>query len=114
MIYSSILRSLVDVAVCLLTIVPLQAQQGGTALGGTVLDPSGKVLPNATVVIKNEGSDFSRTFNTDEEGRFSAAGLPSGTYTIEVSAPGFATTVRMGQETGTGGSGNITISVWLR
>ncbi len=90
-------------------VVCLQAQQGGAALGGTVLDASGKIFPNAVVKIKNESSDYVRMVITDGEGRFSAAGLPAGTYTIEASAPGFVTTVRTGQHPGTGGADNIAL-----
>jgi hypothetical protein len=36
---------------------PLRAQAPGSAtLGGTVFDPTGRVLPNASVVVRNESS----------------------------------------------------------
>jgi iron complex outermembrane receptor protein len=91
----------------------LQAQQNstGATLAGTVLDSSGKALPNASVAAKNEASGASATATTDEVGRFSVPALPLGTYTIEVSAPGFATTQRTGQQLTAGGVENMTISL---
>ncbi|MBV8845545.1 MAG: TonB-dependent receptor, partial [Bryobacterales bacterium] len=90
----------------------LQAQNPGATIGGTVLDPSGKALPNASVAVKTEANDATvGTATTDEVGRFSVAGLPLGTYSIEVSAPGFATTKRTGQQLTAGGVENMTISL---
>jgi iron complex outermembrane receptor protein len=94
--------------------IALQAQQnpGGATLAGTVLDPSGKVLPNASVAVKSESNDaVAGMATTDEEGRFSVPGLPLGIYSIEVSAPGFATTKRTGQQLSAGGVENMTISL---
>jgi iron complex outermembrane receptor protein len=73
----------------------LQAQ---SSLAGTVLDQAGKAVPNATIAVKNESTGAVRTLTTDAEGRFSAAGLPAGAYTIEASASGFATARRVGQQ----------------
>jgi iron complex outermembrane receptor protein len=107
-------RSVYLFLICATLAAALQAQQntGGATLGGTVLDPSGKVLPNASVSVRNESNDtVAGTATTDEVGRFSVPGLPLGVYSIEVSAPGFATTKRTGQPLNAGGVENMTISL---
>ena len=78
---------------CLAWSVQLQAQTiGSTAtISGRVLDPSGQVVPGAAVSIKNDLTGAVTTASTDATGHYSAAGLPVGTYTIEVAQPGFKT-----------------------
>jgi iron complex outermembrane receptor protein len=72
----------------------LQAQNAGTAtIAGTVLDPAGKSVQGANVTVKNEAATVAQT-TTDAEGKFSAAGLPAGAYTVETTAPGFALSSR--------------------
>jgi iron complex outermembrane receptor protein len=83
------------VSVFLLLSVIAQAQQTGV-LTGTALDPKGNALPNATISIRNEATGASRNVTTDAQGHFSVSGLPIAKYTLEATAPGFATTVRHG------------------
>ncbi len=67
-----------------------QSTAGSSAtLAGKVLDPESKVVANAAVIIRNEGTNEIRTTTTDGVGHFSVAGLPPGMYTIEVAVPGF-------------------------
>jgi hypothetical protein len=68
------------------------AQSGGnsTSVTGTVSDPSGAVVPNATVEIHNPVSQFSRSTTTDDKGNFSIPNVPFNPYHLSVSAPGFA------------------------
>jgi len=54
-----------------------------------VSDPSGAVVPNVAVVIRNDGTGATRTVNTNQQGEYVAPGLPSGKYTLSVKAPGF-------------------------
>jgi Carboxypeptidase regulatory-like domain len=69
------------------------AQPGGnsTAVNGTVTDPSGSVVVNATVEIHNPVSQFDRTTSTDSAGKFTFANVPFNPYHLTVKAPGFAT-----------------------
>ena len=71
----------------------LQAQTPGGAgiIAGTVVDPEGKAIPNATVNVKNEATGAVNTVKTGSDGRFAAASLTEGTYSLDASAPGFAT-----------------------
>ncbi|MGH9629780.1 MAG: TonB-dependent receptor [Bryobacteraceae bacterium] len=60
---------------------------------GTVLDPSGAVVPGATVVVENQGTGASYNLTTDSSGSYIATALPVGTYRVSASAPGFKTRV---------------------
>ncbi len=62
--------------------------QGGIA--GTVFDASGAVVPNAKVLIHNNGNNAEQTLASDNSGFFKAPQLPPGTYTVSISAPGFS------------------------
>jgi hypothetical protein len=66
------------------------AQSGGSSISGTVLDPSGAVVPNATVEIHNPVSAFDRSTSTDSSGKFSFPNVPFNPYHMTVTAPGFA------------------------
>ncbi len=57
---------------------------------GNVIDPSNSAVPGATVAATNLGSNQSRETTTNALGGFSIATLPSGTYVVRVSKPGFA------------------------
>jgi outer membrane receptor protein involved in Fe transport len=59
------------------------------AIGGLVKDPKGSVVQGATVTIKNEETNKEATATSDDEGRFRAAQLQPGNYTVTVAASGF-------------------------
>ncbi|MBV9500567.1 MAG: TonB-dependent receptor [Acidobacteriaceae bacterium] len=59
------------------------------SLVGTVTDPSGAVVPNATVVATDVGTAQTRQDTTDPSGRYNIVNLQPGTYTVTVSAAGF-------------------------
>src|SRR5580704_17908493 len=66
------------------------AQSGGGSISGTVLDPSGAVVPNGTVQIHNPVSAFDRSTTTDSSGKFSFPNVPFNPYHMTVTAAGFA------------------------
>jgi Carboxypeptidase regulatory-like domain/TonB-dependent Receptor Plug Domain len=72
--------------------LPALAQSGGSSasISGTVLDPSGAVVPNATVEIHNPVSAFDRSTTTDSAGRFSFPNVPFNPYHLSVTGAGFA------------------------
>ncbi len=61
-------------------------------LGGIVSDPSGAAIQNAQVVIQNLATNAMWSAETTEQGSWLASGVPSGTYRITASAPGFNAT----------------------
>ena len=82
---------------CLLALfcaISLFAQEA--SISGTVVDQAGKAVVNAAVTIKNEAPQVTRNTTTNNEGYFGVNGIPAGTYTVEATAPGFATTTRTG------------------
>ena len=76
------------------------AQGGATgAIAGGVADTAGSAVVGATVRIMSEATgQMVRQLKTDSSGAFTATLLPVGTYSVEVSAPGFATTKFPGVE----------------
>ena len=66
------------------------AQSVATAdLRGTVKDPSGAAVNNATVTARDESRAFERSTTTDAEGNYQLLLLPPGHYTLTVEATGF-------------------------
>lgn len=61
---------------------------------GAVTDPSGAVLPDATVTLKNAATGTSQASKTNAQGNFRFALLGPGRYTVTVSAPGFGDSQR--------------------
>ncbi|HYK35610.1 TonB-dependent receptor [Alloacidobacterium sp.] len=59
------------------------------AIGGTVMDNSGSVVPNAAVVVQNNGTNAQQTATTDGSGYFRIIHLQPGTYSVSVTAGGF-------------------------
>src|SRR5437773_2254054 len=68
------------------------AQSAGisTSVIGTVADPSGAVVPNALVEIRNPVSGFERTATTDDAGRFAIPNVPFNPYHLIARGQGFA------------------------
>jgi hypothetical protein len=61
------------------------------AIGGTVFDASGAVVPGATVVVHNNGTNLDQTQVTDPSGFYKALHLTPAVYTVTVTAKGFET-----------------------
>ena len=70
------------------------AQTSTTSLQGTVTDPTGAAVANATVELVNVDSKTQRDANTDAQGEYRFQFLPPGTYTLTVGAAGFAPRAR--------------------
>jgi len=63
--------------------------QGSSTVRGTVKDQQGNVVAGATVLLVNEGKNFSRTQTTNEEGSYSFPAVPPDTYRVDVESGGF-------------------------
>src|SRR4051794_36634475 len=74
----------------------LAAAQSRGNISGTITDNSGAVLPGVAVVITNTDTGVERTLVTDAGGRFTAADLQPGPYSLKASLEGFATVNRSG------------------
>ena len=74
----------------MLTMVNAWAQSGtSSALAGSVLDPSGAVIPDAQVKATDVNTGSVRVVQTNPEGRFLFSQVNPGTYRMEVHAKGF-------------------------
>jgi hypothetical protein len=76
-------------------LVPLPAFAQTAATGsieGSVMDPSGAVLPGVTVVVKNVDTNQTREIVTDDNGRYRATALQPGTYEVTATLAGFQST----------------------
>jgi hypothetical protein len=65
------------------------AQVAGGTLSGTVTDPNGGGVPNASVVITNVATGVNREVTTNSNGFYTAVNLVPGTYQLKVTATGF-------------------------
>src|ERR1700749_4297070 len=89
--FSSIL---VCLGVLLLLAVSGVAQETTGGLAGTVKDPSGAVVPGATVAVKASSLVGEKSLTTDNSGYYRFSNLPPGNYTITVTGSGFETAKR--------------------
>jgi hypothetical protein len=78
--------------------VDVQAQVAGGTITGTVVDSSGRVIPNASVSITNVATGINRSMTTNEDGLYIAPNLLPASYELTFTAPGFRTDVRSGIE----------------
>lgn len=72
----------------------LHATETTGTIFGTVVDQSGRVVPNAKVTVVNLHTAAERTMQTDDHGNFLFPLLPVGSYEIRAEKTGFQTYVR--------------------
>jgi hypothetical protein len=89
---SSFLKFASSMAVALVVLFGLSATalgQSTATLQGVVTDASNAVVPNATVVVRNQNTGVERTTKTDQSGAYLVLGLLPGSYQVTVNAQGF-------------------------
>jgi hypothetical protein len=70
------------------------AQAGRGAISGLVTDPSGAIIPGASVVAMNQATGVKLSTVSSAAGLYSFVSLSPGTYEVTVSAKGFDTLVQ--------------------
>ena len=77
---------------------PLVAQGQATTgiIRGVVTDPNGAPVANASVILHETQTNFTRTLTTDAGGNFTGTLLPLGTYDVTARSVGFAEVKRTG------------------
>src|SRR5215212_7785375 len=69
------------------------AQQTAGSIEGSVTDPTGAVVPAATVTAKSKATNLTRTVTSNDEGQYKLSQLPPDTYEVRVAAANFKTSV---------------------
>ena len=73
-----------------LNALPAHAQVTGATISGTVSDPSGAAVPNATIAAKNTGTGVTNTATTNADGFYTIPNLLPGMYDVTTTASGFS------------------------
>src|SRR5579864_4682543 len=89
--YRALSLGLLFANLCLIVSAPAYAQVATAALGGTVTDPSGAVVQNATVTLRNVDTGNQMVTRTNSTGVYSIRNISPGLYLLEVAKEGFAT-----------------------
>jgi hypothetical protein len=80
----------------LCTTTAVIAQSTDATVSGLVLDPSGRVIPNADIEILNESTGVIYSGRTNETGIYTVSLLPPGQYRLQVSKIGFKSLIKPG------------------
>ncbi|MBE0656352.1 MAG: carboxypeptidase regulatory-like domain-containing protein, partial [Bryobacteraceae bacterium] len=75
---------------------PASAQVLYGSIVGTVEDPTGAVVPGATITISNPATGLTRETKADEQGRYTVPNILPGSYELKVASQGFRTSTRTG------------------
>jgi hypothetical protein len=80
-------------------------------VAGTVADPSGAVIADAAVQLRNPVTGYEQTLKTDSAGAFRFNNIPQNSYRLTATAAGFASAT---QEVDVHGSLPITVNITLK
>src|SRR5579862_2026203 len=68
--------------------------QAQAAINGTVRDTSGAIIPDASIVLHNNGTNLDRPATTNSVGAYVLTDIQPGNYDLRVSKDGFTTSVQ--------------------
>ena len=112
-VHLAVLLAIMSLGLTFVSKLHAQSRSTTASLTGTVTDPSGAVVPKATVKITNPDNGTSREAATGSTGDYSFALLLPGNYILEASAPGFKTTKQTGIVLTPGDSLNLTVRLTI-
>src|SRR5262249_1090541 len=110
-------RSTMLIALVILALAGVAQLAFGQAIDGnlvgTVVDPSGATVPNATVEVTNTATGIKATAKSGVDGLYRINNLPVGTYDVAVTASGFTTSgiKGVGVELNKTTTANVTVQV---
>ena len=81
------------ILIILLTRAAVSQSPNGT-ISGLVVDPSGRAIIGAEIIIANDETGIRHAGVTNSEGIYALSNLPPGTYRIQISKPGFKTVIK--------------------
>src|SRR5258708_21520252 len=90
------MRALLRWLPLLLVALPAAPQTVTGPILGIVTDPSGAVIPRASVIATNQAAGFVRSGTSDDEGNYRLSFLPPGAYRLEAKIAGFGRMLREG------------------
>ena len=98
---------------CVFALIPLSVAWAQTAnVTGSVTDPAGAFVPNATVELKNTGTNAALRTQTNDSGQFTFASVEPGPYALTITKQGFAKFVtRFDVAIGRGASVNAKLEI---
>jgi hypothetical protein len=99
------------VAVLLLTSAVFAQQIGAGSLNGTVTDPSGAAIANATVTATQTTTGVARTTQSSGAGVYSLSSLPPGVYDVQIEASGFKTAKMAAVALAVGGIATVDVNM---
>ncbi len=79
------------IAVACLVVAPISSRGQATTgqVGGQVTDPTGAVVPDASITVTDENKGVSFAGRSDSSGNFTVVSLPPGIYSVAATASGF-------------------------
>jgi TonB family protein len=86
---SRVARFATGAAVLTFTVAVAAAQTGPVSFSGTVLDETGRPVPDATVVLTNAQTRARFEVKSDSAGKFQFVPLPADSYALQTAMPGF-------------------------
>jgi len=72
----------------------VHAQVRSSTIVGTVTDSTGAAVPAADVLVREQNTNISYDFRTNEAGQYTVPYLPVGLYSVTVKKPGFKTVTK--------------------
>ncbi len=84
------LRSWLAVVFLLVLVSGVGLADDSATIQGSVMDPSGAVIANVAITLKNTATGQTGKVRSDVKGRYLASGLSAGSYSISASQAGFA------------------------
>jgi hypothetical protein len=73
------------------------AQTNNVTVTGTITDPSGSLIPDCTIQIRDTSTGQVKDTKSDAKGEYSVLNLVPGTYEVKASAAGFGTVIKSNQ-----------------
>jgi hypothetical protein len=87
------------------------AQLGTGQIEGVVLDPTGAVVPEAQVTVRNTGTGMERVLTTNASGNYRAVALGPGTYSLKAEKEGFQAVEQTGVVVTVGSTTTVDIAL---